>query len=120
MNEENLTLTRVTVPIDYKNPSLSIISTLKTDWASKGMTPIEIDSRITSFNEEWKTKKNAMVVSSLANKLVGHSAQKVYLVDLGNLTDLVMSNIPDYLRHRLEWVDKDKRIQKQISEMLEP
>lgn len=61
-----------------------------------------------------------MVVSSLANKLVGHSAQKIYLVDLGHLTDSVMSNIPDYLKYRLEWVDKDKRIQKQVSETLEP
>lgn len=119
-NEENLAVTRVTVPIDYKSPSLNIISTFKKEWAAKGMTQKEIDEKLASFNEDWKTKKNAMVICFLANDLVGHSAQKIYLVDLGNLTDLVMSKIPSYLKYRIEWADRDKKIQKQISEMLEP
>lgn len=116
----NLTLTRVTVPIAYKDPSMAIISTLKKEWVSKGLTQDQINSKSIAFSEEWKNRKNTMVVSSLANKLVGHSAQKVYLIDLGNLTDSVMSAIPEYLKQRIEWVDRNKKIQRQISEMLEP
>jgi hypothetical protein len=115
-------LTRVTVPIDYRDPTLvATVSIAREKLEASGTPKKKIDEEISEIVRNWKGKPSAWTVSFMGSTLLSHSAQKIYLIDLGNrLDESVMSALPDFLKPRIEWVDRDHKISNSVFEMLEP
>jgi hypothetical protein len=119
---KQLLLTRVTVPIDYKDPRLVMtISTKRDELKAKGVPEERIKNEVKELVDNWTGKPEAYTIGFLGQTLLSHSAQKIYLVDLGRkLNDSILAGLPDVLKPRIEFVDKDYRIQKSVFRMLEP
>lgn len=62
----------------------------------------------------------ACTIGYFGDALLSHSAQMIYIIDYGDLSKEVMSLIPTYLRPRIKWVDRNRKILKSIEEMMLP
>jgi hypothetical protein len=120
-NRKDTLTTKVTIPIDYSNPLPLMINNFRENLVAKGMKEKEIDETLDLYRKELSVRGHATPVSFLGETLVGHSAQKIYLVDLGGcLTNTVLSELSGYLKSRIEWVDGDQKIQRSVWKMLDP
>lgn len=118
---ENIRLTRITVPLNYSDISELRLENFKEKLMEEGINEDEIEKRINRLKNYKKEVLNAIGINFVSEHLVSHSAQKIYFVNLGNpIPDGTISAIPDYLKSRIVWVDKDKKIQNSVFEMLEP
>lgn len=120
-NRKDILTTRVTIPIDYTNPLPLMIENFRRNLAAKRMNEREIDEKLDLYSKRLSVRESAIPVGFLGEALASHSAQKIYLVDLGgHLTDTVLSEVSGYLKSRIEWADKDRKIQRSVWEMLDP
>jgi hypothetical protein len=120
-NRKDTLTTRITIPINYTNPLPLMINNFRKDLVAEGMKEKEIDETLDLYRKRLSVRESAVPVSFLGETLISHSAQKIYLVDLGGrLTDTVLSQLSGYLKSRIEWVDRDRRIQRSVWEMLHP
>jgi len=118
---KNVNLTRITVPISYVQPLRAKINTLEEKLLEEGLNESQIEEKKNLLEKSWKSEMDSIGIRFLGEALVSHSAQKIYLIDLGGrLSDSVFSSIPSYLKSRIERVDKNQKISKSISEMLDP
>jgi hypothetical protein len=121
ISPEDIKVSRISVPIDYYTPSSFQLNRLKKSFAEKGMKENKIESLISELKKADFSKFNAIGIEFLCRTLISNSAQKIYLVNLGNpIPDETISFIPKYFKTRIVWADKDKKIGKSVGEMLNP
>jgi hypothetical protein len=116
-------ITKVTTPIVYKDPTPFLVKNLQKSLAKKGVSANVIKKATIKFEEHIKTdhSNKAFMIGYLGDALLSHSAQKVYLVDLGEkLTEDIFSGVPEYLKSRIIWTDKNKKITNTVGKMLTP
>jgi hypothetical protein len=120
---KHFSLTRVTVPINYKDPHLARALGKKREELMKNGTPEkEISEELKEIIDTWTDKPaSPYTVGFLGEALLSHSAQKIYLVDLSRrLNDVILSDLPDFLKRRIELADKDHKIYDSVCRMLSP
>jgi hypothetical protein len=116
-------VSKVTTPIVYTDPTPLRVKTFRDDLVKKGVSADIIEKKTIEFEEHIANDpyRKAHTISFLGNTLLRHSAQKVYLVDLGKkLSEDVISAVPNYLKNRVVWADKDKKIAQSVDQMLDP
>lgn len=114
--ETEKNVTKVTTPIVY---GLSdTVESLKK--ARANVSPENIDL-INKLDKALDPCVRACTINYFVDTLIRHSAQKIYIIDQGgNLDKEVISGVPKFLKRRIEWVDRNKKILKLIDEMTLP
>jgi hypothetical protein len=110
--------TKITTPISFPDPTKYIADT-RSEVLEKGARR-NANRNLTDVAKPSLSTAHAYALSFFANALVSQSAQRIYLVDLGYLTEQVMSGLPDLLKPRIVWADRDRKIMKSTTEMLDP
>ena len=115
-------VSKVATPIVYHDPTLIRVKNFRDELAKKGVRANIIKKEALSFEEHARTPHGkAITIGFLGQALLRHSAQMVYLVDLsGKMTEDVISGVPSYLKNRVVWADKNKKITQSVDQMLNP
>lgn len=116
-------VSKVTTPIMYRDPRAYFARDLQKRLAKKGVNADVIKKAVLKVEEYAKAspREKAYTIGFLAEALLRHSAQKIYLVDLsGKLTEDIIFGVPDYLKNRIIWADRDRTINRRIEQMLSP
>jgi hypothetical protein len=119
--DDGLMLTRVTIPIAYRDPLIvREISKKREELMALGTPDCKIRKEIDRIVDDYKGTPSPYTIGFLGKSLLSHSAQKIYLIDMaGKLKDNMLTNLPDYLKPRIELIDNQK-IFESVDNMLTP
>lgn len=110
-------LSKVTTTIAYQDPVYFALKSLVKERKEK----IDQDT-LEKITNQLKSDPciKACTIGYLGDTILRHSAQKIYIIDYGKLSEEVLTAVPNYLKPRIRWVDKNRKILKSIQEMVSP
>lgn len=123
MENELPKFARITVPTQYDESFFTISEEeRRKELKDAGKNEKQIDKIISNLRRS--VEKGLFTRTSRLNFMVSvllsHSAQEVYILDRGNLTNEIVSEMPLYLRNRVKLADKDGKIGQRVFDLLEP
>ena len=110
-------LSKVTTTIAYQSPVPFALKSLVKEKKMK-MDQDTLEKITNQLNSDLCYK--ACTIGYLGNTMLRHSAQMIYIIDYGELSEEILSAVPNYLKSRIRWADKNHKILKSIQEMVSP